>query len=372
MLNLKGFLQREWDLSEFEAPTKIQSEAFEVIKAGNDLIAESPTGTGKTLAYLLPLLNKVEESELNAQVVILAPSRELVMQIFDVAQKWAQPGGIKVASFIGGVPISRQLEKLKNKPQVIVGTPGRIGELISQRKLKMHKVKTIVLDEGDQLLVHEHKKSIEQIIKSTLGDRQLVLFSATLSEEFELAINQMMKAPKVIRVERDEEASGRIDYVYFECERRDKIVILEKLIKVCGLNALAFANDIKNINVIEEKLYYKGVNLATLHGESSKPEREAAIKGFRSGEFQLLLATDVAARGIDINELQAVIHYDLPRNTDQFVHRSGRTGRQGASGTVISIVTSNEKRELHRIAREIGVSLERVRLYQGEIVADYE
>lgn len=370
-MKLKEFLQKEWDLSTYAAPTEVQEKTFVIIESGKDLIAESPTGTGKTLAYLLPIMNNVDVNEVNPQVVILAPSRELVMQIFEVAQKWSAPGGVKVTSLIGGVPIKRQLEKLKKKPQIVIGTPGRIGELISQKKLKMHKVKTIVLDEGDQLMVPEHKKAIEQIVKSTLSDRQLVLFSATLSLAFEEEITSMMKNPEVVRVARNEKASGKVDFIYFECERRDKIVILEKLIKVCGIKALAFANDIKNINVIEEKLDYKGVSLATLHGEASKPEREAAIKGFRSGDWNLLLATDIVARGIDIDALPAVIHYDLPRNADQFIHRSGRTGRQGASGTVISIIESSEKRELQRFAKELNVTLQKVRLYNGGIEVDH-
>lgn len=369
-MELKDFLQKQWDLSNYSAPTKIQAESFNIIQSGRDLIAESPTGTGKTLAYLLPIINNIDENETNPQVVILAPSRELVMQIFDVAQNWSQPGGVKVASFIGGVPIKRQLEKIKKKPQVIIGTPGRIGELITQKKLKMHKVRTIVLDEGDQLLVPEHKKAIEQVIKSTLSERQVVLFSATLSKEFTADITSMMKNPEVIRVERAVESKGNVDFLYFECDRRDKIIILEKLIKVCGIKALAFANDIKNINVIEDKLHYKGVNLATLHGDASKPEREMAIKGFRSGDYDLLLATDIVARGIDIDALPAVIHYDLPRSADQFIHRSGRTGRQGASGTVISIIEPSEKRELQKFVKELDVKLEKVKLYQGGIVSD--
>lgn len=372
MKEMKEFLKREWEKSGFTELTSIQEKTFALIETRKDVIAESPTGTGKTLAYLLPILNSIDSSNPNIQTLILAPSRELVMQIFDVAQKWAKEGSIQVASFIGGVTVARQLEKLKKKPQIVIGTTGRIEELIKQKKMKMHEVKTIVLDEGDQLLLPEHMNTIAHIIKSTMRDRQILLFSATLSVQFEGLAKQWMKDPEVIRVKKDEIVQSKVNHLYFVSEHRDKITLLEKLAKTGNIWALVFAKDIGSMTVLAEKLSYKNVDLEMIHGDSKKAEREAAIKGFRNEEFPILLATDVASRGLDIAGLEYVIHYDLPQDIHQYIHRSGRTGRQGASGIVISLVTIREERELKKFANVLGIEVTKVRLYQGTIIEDKE
>ncbi|MDF2558257.1 MAG: box helicase [Bacillales bacterium] len=370
MIEMKKFLKDEWEKTGFTKLTSIQEKTFTLIEAGKDIIAESPTGTGKTLAYLLPILNSMDSNNPNIQTVILAPSRELVMQIFDVAQKWAKEGKIQVASFIGGVAIARQLEKLKKKPQIVIGTPGRIEELIKQKKMKMHEVKTIILDEGDQLLLPEHMNTIAYILKSAKRDRQIVLFSATLSIQFEGLAKQWMNDPEVVRVKKEETVQSQVKHLYFVCEYRDKITLLEKLAKTGQVWALVFTKDIGNMTVLAEKLSFKNVDLEIIHGDSKKAEREAAIKGFRNEEFPILLATDVASRGLDIVGLKYVIHYDLPQDVHQYIHRSGRTGRQGASGTVISFVTTREERELKKYANDLGVEITKVRLYHGRIVED--
>jgi superfamily II DNA/RNA helicase len=370
MKEMKDFLIKEWEINGFTEPTAVQEKTFALIEARKDVIAESPTGTGKTLAYLLPLLNSLDLKNNNIQTVILAPSRELAMQIFEVTQKWAKEGGIQVASFIGGVALTRQLDKLKKKPQIIIGTPGRIEELIKQKKMKVHDVKTIVLDEGDQLLLPEHMNTISYIVKSTMRDRQIVLFSATLSLQFEGLAKQWMKDPEVIRVNKEETVQSQVDHLYFVSEYRDKMTLLEKLAKTGQVRALVFTKDIGNMTVLAEKLTYKNVDLEIIHGDSRKADRESAIKGFRNEEFPLLLATDLAARGLDITGLKFVIHYDLPLDIHQYVHRSGRTGRQGAPGTVISFVTEREERELKKFANELGFKVTKVCLSHGRIIED--
>lgn len=365
---MKPFIQQAWNKSGFAQATPIQLKAIPQIMEGKDVIAESPTGTGKTLAYLLPLLEKIDPDQSSPQALILASSRELVMQINEEVRIWSQGSSINGAAFIGGANVKRQLEKLKKRPQIIAGTPGRIQELITQKKLKMHEVKTIVLDEGDQLLVPEHLTTIRNIVKTTLKDRQVMMFSATLPQEIEQAARAFMNEPVTIKVDKSEKMQSKVDHMYFVVEKRDKFKILEKISRLEGMKGLAFINDIGELNVIGEKLKYKEIEVGLLHGESNKVDREKALRKLKSGKHPLLLATDVAARGLDIKGLTTVIHVDLANSIDQYVHRSGRTGRAGADGTVMSIVTEREERELKKMARELELSLQRKEFYAGQIV----
>ena len=313
--NMKPFIQQAWTKSGFAGPTPIQSKAIPFILEGKDVMAESPTGTGKTLAYLLPLLEKINPDSQSPQALILASSRELVMQINEEVRIWSGGSGIGGAAFIGGANVKRQLEKLKKHPQVIVGTPGRIYELIAQKKLKMHEVKTIVLDEGDQLLVPEHMGTIRNIIKTTLKDRQVMMFSATLPTATEQAAREFMNEPLTIKVDKSEKMESKVDHIYFVVEKREKFKILEKISRLEGMKGLAFLNDIGELTVIGEKLKYKEVQVGILHGESNKVDREKALRKLRSGKSPLLLATDVAARGLDIKGLTTVVHVDLALTT---------------------------------------------------------
>jgi len=372
MLNqLKPFLQEMWQKSGFRTPTSIQETAIPSILEGRDLIAESPTGTGKTLAYLLPVLNNVDPGNQGVQAVVLASSQELVMQVYRVFQKWTEASGIRGASFIGGANVKRQLEKLKKHPQVIFGTPGRLSELIKRKKLKMHEVKTIVLDEADLLLVPEHAGVVRQIIKATHQDRQVVLFSATLKQETEQAAREITKDPEIIRIKKDMTiAQGTVEHIYFTFLKRDKIKLLEKIARLNGVKALVFINDITEVSVATAKLNYKHLSAGLLHSDLKKTERQAALKAFRDGKINMLIATDVAARGLDIQDVTHVVHLDFPKDLTQYVHRSGRTGRMGASGTVISLVTEREERELKRFCRKLNIPLHKRMFYKGEIVEE--
>ncbi|WP_077210850.1 DEAD/DEAH box helicase [Bacillus dakarensis] len=365
---LKPFIQNVWEKSQFGEPTQVQAEAIPLMLEGKDVLAESPTGTGKTLAYLLPVLNNIDADKKTIQGVILASSQELVMQILSEIQKWSEGSGIRSASFIGGANVKRQLEKLKKNPHIIIGTPGRTLELIKQKKIKMHEVKTIVLDEGDQLLTKEHLPTVQTIIKSALADRQVVLFSATLSQVIEKEAKALMNEPEVIRIEKDESIhSGQVEHIYFTAEQREKIKILEKISRLDEAKSLVFIKDIGNLTVASEKLTFHEIETAVLHSDLNKDKRKNALKNFRTGKVNMLLATDVAARGLDINGVTHVVHYDFPKDIEQYVHRSGRTGRFGADGTVISIVTDREERELKKICRELGIEVEKRVFYKGSI-----
>ncbi|CAH2717403.1 DEAD-box ATP-dependent RNA helicase CshC [Neobacillus rhizosphaerae] len=371
LTNLKPNLQEAWEKSGFQHPTSIQEAAVPIILDGKDVIAESPTGTGKTLAYLLPLLNKIDDKLPALQAVVLASSQELIMQVYQEFQKWSEGSAIRGTSIIGGANVKRQLEKLKKRPQVIFATPGRLLELIKQKKVKMHEVKMIVLDEGDQLLISEHLNTVQSIVKSTMSDRQVVLFSATMKPGIEQQAMGITKTPEVIRIEKDEAASsGEVEHIYFLCEQRDKIKLLEKITRLDDSKSLAFINDIGEIEVFKEKFHFKELSTGILHSDMKKLERQAALKAFRDGKMKMLIATDVAARGLDIQGVTHVVQIDFPKDISQYVHRSGRTGRMGANGTVISLVTEREERELKRYCRELNLPLHKRVFYQGNIIAE--
>jgi superfamily II DNA/RNA helicase len=369
MLNtLNPFLQEAWEKSGFQQTTSIQEAAIPMMLQGKDLIAESPTGTGKTLAYLLPLLNKIETNAQSLQAVVLASSQELVMQVYQEFQKWSEGSEIRGTSIIGGANVKRQLEKLKKRPHVIFATPGRLFELIKQKKVKMHEVKLVVLDEGDQLLIPEHINTVQNIVKSTMHDRQVVLFSATMKAGTEKLAKEITKNPEILRIEKDELASsGEVEHIYFLAEPRDKIKLLEKIVRLDHIKALAFINDIGQIQVFKEKFNFKELSTGILHSDMKKLERQAELKAFRDGKTKMLIATDVAARGLDIQGVTHVVQVDFPRDIAQYVHRAGRTGRMGANGIVISLVTEREERELKRYCQELKVTPQRRIFYKGQI-----
>ncbi|ASN07402.1 RNA helicase [Virgibacillus necropolis] len=367
--NMKPFLQEAWHVSGFEEPTVIQKRTSTTIGEGRDIIAEAPTGSGKTLAYLLPLLQKIDATKKQVQVVVMASTHELVVQIHQEIQKWAKDSGILSASLIGGANINRQIDKLKKKPQIVAGTPGRVLELITKKKIKMHEVQTLVLDEADQLIVPEHLNTVESIIKSTLKDRQLLLFSATLSRETEEVSLAYMQDPAIIRVQESETNKPKVEHVYMICEAREKISLLNKITNIPDSKVLAFMRDIGNLSVLAEKLTYRGLTVGVLHSDTRKEQRAKALKAFRTSDKALLLATDVAARGLDIDDLSYVVNVDLPKDSKQYKHRAGRTGRLGSTGgTVVSLIEPHELKQLQKYLGELEVDLQEKVLHAGNFI----
>lgn len=367
LAELQPFLQEKWQKAGFEDLTDIQRKAIPAILTGKDLMAMSPTGTGKTLAYMLPLLEKIDKEMKSIQILIMAPSRELVAQIHDVALKWTEGSGIASASLVGGANIKRQVEKLKKKPQMVIGTPGRVQELIQLKKLKMHEIRTIVLDEGDQLLGKEHLDTVRMIVKSAMRDRQLLLFSATKLADAEQVEAMLGRTPDELEASSQESVPATIKHYYLSCEPREKTKLLGKLARLEDIKALVFVRSVGNMNVIADKLAYEGISAGMLHSEMDKRSREKAIKDLHAGTKPLLLATDIAARGLDIEGLNCVIQYDLAEDARQYVHRAGRTGRMGAEGTVVSLVNPRDERELNKYGKELGIPIQQKRLYQGQL-----
>ncbi|MCA1020740.1 DEAD/DEAH box helicase [Halobacillus litoralis] len=366
--HLSPSTKQAWEESGFETWTAVQEASLPFIAKGEDVLAEAPTGSGKTLAYLLPLIEKIDSSQKHTQLLILASSHELVMQIHQEVQKWTKGSGITSTTLIGGANVKRQIDKLKKKPHIAAGTPGRVNELIQKKKLKAHEIKAVVLDEADQLLVPEHKETINHILKSVQRDTQKLLFSATLPDEvIDLAQTFMDENAEVIRID-EEVKKPEVTHHYIVTEDRDKIEMVRKLAHTEGFTGLAFMQDIAKLNVMAEKLVYKKLDLGLLHSDAKKEQRAKAVKEFRNGSYPLLMATDVAARGLDIHEINYVVNLDIPKDPSSYVHRAGRTGRIGAvEGRVVSIVNPVEEKRLKKMAENLGIPLTKSVIYKGRL-----
>uniref|UniRef100_UPI000693A97A DEAD/DEAH box helicase n=1 Tax=Gorillibacterium massiliense TaxID=1280390 RepID=UPI000693A97A len=350
-------------------PTQIQREAIPLAVEGKDLIAESQTGTGRTLAYLLPLMAKLDPEQKATQAVILVPTRELGMQIVKEAEWLAEGTKLLVQQLIGGAALSRQVEKLRLHPQLVVGTPGRIVELIKLRKLSMHHVKTIVVDEVDQVFDLGSQQEVEQILKGSLRDRQVLFFSATVTQGIREMAKRWMQSPAEVRVRPEQKTAETLEHLFFVCEQRAKIETLRKIVRSLNpRSAIVFVNETDDIAEVEQKIRYTGLSIAALYGEAGKQERAKVMDGFRRGKFQLLLATDVAARGLDLPGVSHVIQFDPPVDADHYVHRAGRTGRMGRSGTVLSLVTERERFIIDKFAKQLGIEIAEKAVYGGEVV----
>jgi superfamily II DNA/RNA helicase len=364
------YIQAAWNKSGFTSLTDIQERAIPKLLENKDIVIESPTGTGKTLAYVLPALAKLDPEIKNAQAVFLAPTRELAMQIYDVCQKFTENSGLSGASLIGGANMQRQLDKLKKKPQFIVGTPGRVKELIQNKKLKMHEVKTIVIDEADHIIEAGFNGDVEQVIAATLKDRQLVFVSATINKKTEDWSKKLAVEPAVIKVEKQAEAN-QVKHTFMVSDYRDKVDNLRKLIRhTPGIKAIVFINSSMKMDEFASRLEYKKIKLGVLAGNSTKQERQKVLNDFKKGKIPVLLTTDVATRGLDIPDVTHVVHFELPEDVKQYVHRSGRTGRMGKEGTVVSLVTKAELSSIKKWTTNINVPLQKQLLERGNIVIE--
>lgn len=354
---------RERNITE---PTAIQQEAIPVMLEGKDIVARSQTGTGKTLAYVLPLLQKIVPSEKRLQALILVPTRELGAQIAEVLSQLTEGTGIGTISLIGGAAIGRQVERLKLHPQIAVGTPGRILELIKLKKLSMHYVRSIVLDEADQVFELGGVQDVETVIRSALRDRQLCFFSATIPDPVKAMADRWMSNPEYIQVQPEQKAASTLEHLYVVCEERERIDTLRRLVRsLRPRSGIVFTNEVDYFGEILAKLQHAGLSIEGLYSDAGKQERAKVMKDFREGRTTLLLATDVAARGLDIPEVTHVFHFDLPLDADHYVHRSGRTGRMGRSGTAVSLCTPKQLFIIEKFRKTLGIPFVRKALYEG-------
>lgn len=370
-LNLNPALVRALNKQNITIPTEIQTKVIPEALKNKDLIAQSETGTGKTLAYLLPLYEKINTEAREAQAIILAPTHELAIQVQRQIEKLSQNSEMKVTStpIIGNVNIERQIEKLKEKPQIIVGSPGRILELIKKKKISAHTVKTIILDEGDRLMDDNNLESVRAVIKSTLKDRQLMMFSATVSQEAINKAREIMKEPDLIKGQENTTVPNTIEHLYFLAEQREKIDVLRKLVRIMNpKKAMVFVNRNDEIDRFAEKLKYHGLKAESIHGANIKLDRKKTMEDFRTGKIQLLVASDIAARGLDIEEVTHIFNLSMPEDSKDYLHRAGRTGRKGNTGVVVSIVTDRELSLIKMYEKAFKINIASKSMYMGNIV----
>ena len=327
--------------------TRIQEEAFEPIQAGKHVLGISPTGTGKTLAYLLPLLLKLTPKK-TQQLLILAPNTELAGQIFDVTKTWAEPLGLTAQLFLSGSSQKRQIERLKKGPEILIGTPGRILELIKMKKIKMMNVNAIVLDEFDQLLTDSQYGFVNKIIHYVPRDHQLICMSATA------AVHPEKLGVDFEVIDVTDEKLDTIQHCYIKVDKRDRLDWLRKFANLPDFRALTFFNSLSDLGSAEEKLLFNRVNAVSLASDVNVKFRKVILERFKNHEIPLLLATDLVARGIDIDNLECVLNFELPRDLESYTHRAGRTGRMGKEGTVITLITDD--RDLKRLKKYAPVT----------------
>ncbi|BDH63102.1 putative ATP-dependent RNA helicase YfmL [Lysinibacillus sp. PLM2] len=358
-------IQSKW---KFETTMKVQDEMIPAMIEGKDIVAESPTGSGKTLAYVLPILNKVDGRKKQTQALIVAPSQELAMQIVEVIREWISGTDITVQQLIGGANSARQIEKLKKKPTIVVGTPGRLNELAKANKLKLKEIETIVLDECDQLLSRDYRVVVKSFIEGAAYGRQVVVVSATITDEIKLVASRLMFEPVHIQIKPEDMVKvGKVIHSFIKVDERDKTEMLRRLANIEGLRGLAFSNNVDQVIMKESKLKYHDAKVVTLHADMKKEERKKALDAFRKGEARILIATDLAARGLDIEGLTHVIHVDVPHTIEQYLHRSGRTGRAGADGEVLTLLSYKDEKIYKKLTRELNVKPVQKMWYKGKL-----
>lgn len=333
----------------FEKPSPIQQEAIPVLlQESSDIIALAQTGTGKTAAFGLPILQKLDFSQNTTQALILSPTRELCIQTQEEIEKYGQfIRGLNTLAVYGGAPISGQIRALKSNPQIVVATPGRLIDLLNRGVADLSEVQIVVLDEADEMLNMGFRDDIDFILGNSVNRTGTWLFSATMNADVRRISKRYMKVPKEIAVARENAGNEHIDHQYYVINAHQRYDALCRLIDFTpDIYGIIFTRTKLDAQDISEKLARRGINIGALHGDMDQKARTRVMDKFKKGYFQIIVATDVAARGIDVNDITHVINFELPDDPEVYTHRSGRTARAGKSGICISLVTS---REIHRI-----------------------
>ena len=347
----------------YEEPTPIQAQTIQLLLQGEDLIAQAQTGTGKTAAFALPIIEKLDLKLAFPQALVLTPTRELAIQVAEAIHSYSKYHNISVLPVYGGQPIERQLRALSRSVQVVVGTPGRVFDHIRRGTLDLTHIRTIALDEADEMLDMGFIEDIEAILKQTPSDRQTMLFSATIPAPIAKLAQHYMHNPKRITVNAEQLTVPLIRQIYYEVGKRDKFEVLVRILDYeRPPSSIIFCRTKLEVDSLGQRLAARAYPAETLHGDLNQVQRDRVMARFRSEQIDLLVATDVAARGLDIEHISHVINYDIPLDPESYVHRIGRTGRAGRSGCAITLVTSRELRLWQMIQRVTGTSLQRMKL----------
>jgi ATP-dependent RNA helicase DeaD len=345
--NISHHVLKDLEHHGFEKPMPIQGQAIPVLMDGRDLIAEAKTGTGKTLAFAIPIVEKIDLNARSVQALILAPTRELAEQVSGEIQKVGYNKRVRVAACYGGKAINPQAEQLRRGAHVVVGTPGRILDLIQRRLLRLDGVKTLVLDEADRMLDMGFIHDIKKIIIHVPADRQTMLFSATIPEKIRELAQSVMRNPEVISIKSEQMTVDEIEQCYYEISQNEKLDSFVRVLKKeSPESAIVFCNTKRWAQTLANLMQKRGFHAEALHGDLSQNQRDRVLDGFKKRKFRFLVATDVAARGLDIDDVSHVLNYDLPREQENYIHRIGRTGRAGKTGKAITFITPEETRDL--------------------------
>ena len=338
----------------FEETSPIQSAAIPLIMAGQDVVGQSQTGSGKTAAFCIPAIEKTEPGIPGTQVLILVPTRELATQVADEVHKLAAfKKGIRSVPIYGGAPYERQFAELKRGAHIVVGTPGRLTDHIARGTLNLSAVKLLVLDEADRMLDMGFREDIEKILAAAPDGRQTVFFSATISPPIQALVRGHSREPKTVKIEQKVVAGPPlVDQVYYEVRHHAKFDALSRLIDYYDVKSgVIFCNTQQMVEELADALVARGCSAERLHGGMAQAQRTRVMNGFKKAAFQFLVATDVAARGIDVNDLELVVNYDLPYDAEDYVHRIGRTGRAGRKGRAVTLVSGAGIYKLQSIER---------------------
>jgi len=359
----------------FETPTPIQAKTIPMLLSANsDILALAQTGTGKTAAFGLPALHLTDTKEKHTQSLILAPTRELCLQITrDLTTYAKHMKGIKITAVYGGASIDTQVRALNRGVHVVVGTPGRTKDLIQRKKLRLDKLERIILDEADEMLTMGFKEELDSILEATPKTKQTLLFSATMSKGINAVSKKYMNDPVEVTVAKVNAMAENVKHMYYLVQARDRYEVVKRLADANpNIYGIIFCRTRRETKEIADSLMQEGYNADALHGDLSQGQRDEVMKKFRKKTINILVATDVAARGLDVNELTHVINYKLPDSPEIYTHRSGRTGRAGKSGISVVIIHSREGRKLSEIERSTGVKFERAMVPTGMEICEVQ
>ena len=337
----------------FEEASPIQAKAIPAMISGIDLIGQAQTGTGKTAAFGIPILEKVDPKLKKLQAIVLCPTRELAIQVADEIRNLSRyMHGIKVLPIYGGQDIVKQIRSLKSGTQIVIGTPGRVMDHMRRKTMKLDFVHTVVLDEADEMLNMGFREDIEFVLSGVPEERQTVLFSATMPKPIMEITKKFQNNAKVIKVTKKELTVPNIEQYYYDVKPKKKEEVLSRLLDIYSPRlSVVFCNTKKQVDLLVNALLGRGYFAAGLHGDMKQEQRDRVMQGFRTGKTEILVATDVAARGIDVDEVEAVFNYDLPQDDEYYVHRIGRTGRAGREGRAFSFVSGKEVYKIKEIQR---------------------